>query len=94
MFNLFGGAVSWMSKRQVSVALSSTEVEYMEATHACKEFVWLQRLCSDIGFMQKATRIDCDSQSAIYLAKNPTFYARSKHIDVQYHFVREMVEEK
>ena len=65
----------------------------MASTHACKEAVWLQRLCLDIGFMQKAVRIDCDSQSAICLAKNPTFHARSKHIDVQYHFVREMVEE-
>ena len=65
----------------------------MATTHACKKVVWLQRLCSDIGFMQKAMKIDYGSQSAICLAKNPTFHARSKHIDVQYHFVREMVKE-
>jgi hypothetical protein len=46
VFNLFGGAISWMRKRQVVVALSTTEVEYMAATHASKEVVWLQRLCS------------------------------------------------
>jgi hypothetical protein len=52
VFNLFGGAISWMSKRQVVVALSTTEAEYMEATHASKEAIWLQRLCSSIGLVQ------------------------------------------
>ena len=61
MFNLFGGAISWMSKRQVVVALSTTEDEYMETTHASKEAVWLQRLCSCIGLVQQAVRIECDS---------------------------------
>jgi hypothetical protein len=61
-----------MSKRQ-AVALSTTEVEYMAATHASKEAVWLQRLCSGIGLVQQAVRLDCDSQSAIFLAKNPAY---------------------
>jgi hypothetical protein len=52
MFNLFGGAISWMSKRQAVVALSTTEVEYMAATHASKEEIWLQRLCLGIGLVQ------------------------------------------
>jgi hypothetical protein len=52
VFNLFGGATSWMRKRQVVVALSTTEAEYMAATHASKEAVWLQRLCSGIGLVQ------------------------------------------
>jgi len=94
VFNLFGGAISWMSKRQAVVALSTTEAEYMVATHASKEAVWLQRLCSGIGFVQKGVRLECDSQSAIFLAKNPAYHAKTKHIDVQYHFVRDMVEEK
>jgi phosphoribosyl-AMP cyclohydrolase len=94
VFNLFGGAISWMRKRQVVVALSTTEVEYMATTHARKEAVWLQRLCSGIGLVQQAVRLDCDSQSAIFLAKNPTYHSKTKHIDVQYHFVRDMVEEK
>jgi hypothetical protein len=94
VFNLFGGAISWMSKRQAIVALSTTEDEYMAATHARKEAVWLQRLCSGIGLVQQAVRLDCDSQSAIFLAKNPTYHSKTKHIDVQYHFVRDMVEEK
>ena len=81
-----------MSKKQAVVALSTTEAEYMAATHASKEVVWLQRLCSKLGFKQQVVRIDCDSQSAIFLAKNPAYHSRTKHIDVQYHFVRDMVE--
>ena len=63
----------------------------MVATHACKEAIWLKRLCSDIDFKQGIVTIYSDSQSAIFLARNPTFHARTKHIDVQYHFVRDMV---
>jgi hypothetical protein len=94
VFNLFGGEISWMSKRQVVVALSTKEVEYMAATHASKEVVWLQILCLGIGLVHQVVRIDCDSQSAIFLGKNPTYHSKTKHIDIQYHFVRDMVEEK
>ena len=64
----------------------------MAGTHASKEVVWLQRLCSGIVFVQKDVRLYCDSQSAIFPAKNPAYHAKTKHIDVQYHFVRDMVE--
>eukprot|EP00253_Pinus_taeda_P031723 PITA_31723 len=94
VFNLFGGTVSWMSKKQSVVALSNTEVEYMAATHASKEAVWLQRLCSSMGLVQGAIRIDCDSQSAILLAKNLAYHLKTKHVDVHYHFVRDMIEDK
>jgi phosphoribosyl-AMP cyclohydrolase len=67
VFNLFGGAISWMSKRQAVVALSTTEAEYMAATHERKEATWLQRLCSGIGLVQQAVRLDCDNQSVIFL---------------------------
>ena len=82
VFNLFGGAVSWMSKKQSVVALSTTEAEYMVATHASKEAVWLQRLCSSMGLVQGAIRIHCDSQSAIFLPKNPAYHSKKNHIDV------------
>ena len=75
------------------MALSTTEDEYMAATHASKEAIWLQRLCLGIGLVQQAVRLDCDSQGAIFLAKNPSYHSKTKHIDVQYHFVRDMVEE-
>eukprot|EP00253_Pinus_taeda_P018824 PITA_18824 len=94
VFNLFGGAVSWMSKKQSIVALLTIEVEYMAATHESKEAVWLQRLCSSMGLVQEAIRIDYDSQSAIYLEKNPAYHSKTKHIDVQYHFVRDIIEDK
>ena len=83
-----------MSKRQSVVALSTTKAEYIAATHASKEAVWLQRLCSSMGLVQQAIRIDCDSQSEIFLAKNPAYHSKTKHIDVQNHFVRDMVEDK
>jgi phosphoribosyl-AMP cyclohydrolase len=94
VFNIFGVEISWMRKRQVVVALSITEVEYMPTTHASKEALWLQRLCSGIGLVQQEVRLDCDSHSAIFLAKNLAYHSKTKHIDVQYHFVRDMVEEK
>lgn len=87
VFNLFGGAINWMRKRQDVVALSTIETEYIVATHARKEAAWLQRLCSGIGLVQQVVRLDCDSQSEIFLAKNPNYHSKTKHIDVQYHFV-------
>ena len=83
-----------MSKKQVVVALSTTEDEYMVATHASKEEVWLQILCSGIGLVQQVVRLYCGSQSAIFLVKSPTYHSNTKHIDIQYHFVRDMFEEK
>ena len=76
------------------MALSTTKEEYMVATHASKEEIWLQRLCSSMGLVQGDIRIDCDSQSAIFLAKNPSYHSKTKHIDVQYHFVRDMIEDR
>jgi hypothetical protein len=66
----------------------------MVATHASKEALWLQILSSSIVLVKKALRIECDSQSAIFLVKNPTYHSKTKHIDVQYHFVRDMTEKK
>jgi hypothetical protein len=81
-------------KKIVCSGTLNYKIEYMEATHASKEAIWLQRLCSGIGLVQQVVRIDCDSQSAIFLVKNPTYHSKTKHIDVQYHFVRDMVEDK
>eukprot|EP00253_Pinus_taeda_P029575 PITA_29575 len=94
VFNLFGGAVSWMSKKQSVVAVSTIEAEYVAATDASNEAVWFQRLCSSMGLVQGAIRIYCDNQSAIFLAKNPAYHSKTMHIDVQYHFVRDMIEDK
>jgi hypothetical protein len=63
--------------------LSTTKVEYMAATHGSKEAVWLQRLCSGIGFGQRVMKVSCDIQSAIFLENNLAYHSNTKHIDVQ-----------
>ena len=93
VFTLAGGAVSWLSKLQSVVALSTTEAEYMAATQACKEAVWIRRLLEELGHNQQTITVYCDSQSALHIARNPAFHSRTKHIGVQYHFVREVVED-
>ena len=80
VFTLFGVALRWMSRRQSVIALSSTEAEYMALTHAGKEAIWLRRLCLELGFKQCAIEVRCDNQWAVYLAKNPAFHSRTKHI--------------
>jgi hypothetical protein len=70
------------------------EYEYMETTHAIKEEFWLCRLCSGIGFKPQDMRINYDIQSFIFLENNSTYHSRMKNIDVQYHFMRDMVEKK
>jgi hypothetical protein len=69
-----------------------TKVEYTMTTHGRKEAVWLQRFCSEIGFEQRAMKVSCDNQSSISLEKNPSYLSKTKNIDVQYHFIRDMVE--
>jgi hypothetical protein len=88
------GIISWSSKRQATVALSSTESEYMALTQASKEALWLQRLLDELnknGTARTVTKIYADNQGCIALAKNPQNHARTKHIDIQHHFVRELV---
>ena len=94
VFFLGEGAISWSSKRQPTIALSTTEVEYMAASQSTKEAIWLRQLMADVGCVQeRATMIMCDNQGCIALAKNPKYHSRTEHIDVQHHFIREKVEE-
>jgi hypothetical protein len=92
VFKMFSGAIIWMSKQHVVVALSTKKPEYMAATHGIKEAVWLQRLCSGIRFDQRAMKISCDTQSTIFVENNHSYHLKTKHTDVQYHFIRDMVE--
>jgi hypothetical protein len=95
IFNIGSGAISWSSKRQPIVALSTCEAEYIGQTQATKEAVWLRVLLDQITYTDEeepqATIIYGDNQGALALAKNPEFHARTKHIDIQWHFVREKV---
>ena len=93
VFTIAGGPVSWRSTLQSTVALSTTEAEYMAVTEAFKEAIWLHGLVEDLGIIQKQVEVFCDSQSAICLAKNQVYHGRTKHIDVRFHFIREIIDE-
>jgi hypothetical protein len=89
-----GGAVSWQSRLQKCIALSTTEAELIAATEACKELLWMKKFLQELGFKQQQYVLFCDNQSTIHLAKNSSFHSRSKHIDVRYHWIRDTLNDK
>jgi hypothetical protein len=93
VFTMNGGAVSWKSQHQPTVALSTAEAEYMALTAAIQEAIFLRQLLDSMGVKQlEPTMIFEDNQACIALSKNSLVNARSKHIDIKYHFNREKVE--
>lgn len=95
VYLLAGAAIIWNSRRQHTVALSSTEAEYMASTHATKEALWLRSILHEMSLLPPGpTLIYGDNQGAIALGKNPEHHQRTKHIDIQYHFVRIHVQRK
>ena len=94
MFQISGAVISWRSKKQTSVALSTAEAEYMALASAAQDAIWMRQLLTDLrNPPREPTRIFEDNQSAICLAKNPQFHGRVKNIGIKYHFIREQVEE-
>jgi hypothetical protein len=92
MFSFGSATITWSSKKQPTVALSSTEAEYRGAGMAACEVAWLRKLLGDLGLhVDRQVVIYCDNLSSIQLARNPVFHARTKHIEVHYHFLREKV---
>ena len=92
IFMLSGGAISWSSRKQKCVALSTAEAEYVALSGAVQECIWLRQLEAELGSTSEGpTLILEDNQSAIAMAKNPQFHGRAKHIDIRHHFVREQV---
>ena len=92
LFLLGGTAVTWKSKKQSCVALSTAEAEYMALSSAAQEAIWMRELNSDLGNPQsQPTLVYEDNQSAIAMTKNPQFHGRTKHINIKYHYVREQV---
>ncbi|CAI5714757.1 unnamed protein product [Peronospora destructor] len=95
VFVLNDGCISWRSKKQRTIALSSTEAEYMALSEATQEAVWLKAFMCELGedAGDGAVMVYKDNQGAIALAKSPEFHKRIKHIDIRYHFVREKVKD-
>jgi hypothetical protein len=91
VFMLSGGAISWSSRLQTTVAVSTVEAEYMGAASAVKEALWLRKLARDIGLEASHVEIRGDNQGALKLLKHSMSTQRSKHIDVMHHFARERV---
>ena len=90
---LFGNSlVSWSSKKQPVIALSSTEAEYVTATSAAQESLWFQALLKELGHEQETIIIHEDNEACINLSKNPQEYKRTRHIQVKYHFIRSLVQ--
>ena len=88
LFVINGGPVSWKSKKQSSVALSTAEAEYMALASSAKEAVWTRQLSSEIGIEYTIPVIIYeDNQSAIAMTKNPQFHGRTKHIAIKYHYI-------
>ena len=88
------GTVSWVSRKQKTIALSSTEAEYMSMSDASRQLIWVQHLYQELGYELSGIDLCGDNQGAIFLASNPVQEVRSKHIDIRYHYIHEQVENK
>ena len=91
---LNGAPISWSSQRQSVVSLYTAESEYIALSHGAKEAVWLHRFLNELNAGCKSVKIFVDNQAAIKLSGNSEHHKRSKHIDVRFHFLRDIVEKK
>lgn len=95
LFLMSSGPISWYSNKQPIVTLSTAEAEYVASSTATQEAVWIRKLLADLHISQKqATKIMEDNQGAICIARNPVAHARTKHIDIRYHYIREALNER
>jgi hypothetical protein len=92
-FSLGSAMTSWQSRKQSSIALSTTETEYIAACSTSCESIWLRKLLTGLFDLEmEATVILCDNQSCIKMTENPVFHDKSKHIEIRYHYIRDMVQ--
>jgi hypothetical protein len=93
-FAIFVGPnlVSWSARKQTTVSRSSTEAEYKALANATSELIWVEALLRELGVkLKEKSCLWCDNLGAVYLSANPVFHARTKHIEIYFHFVRERV---
>ncbi|XP_075515565.1 uncharacterized protein LOC142550212 [Primulina tabacum] len=91
-FYLGNNLVSWYSKKQNCVSLSTAESEYVAAGSCCSQILWMNQMIKDYGFNSDTLIVYCDNSSAIDISKNPVQYSRTKHIDIRHHFIRDLVD--
>ena len=85
--------VSWMSKKQNSISLSTAEAEYIAADSCCTQLLWMQKLLHDYGICQEHLTIYYNNTSAINISKNPVQHSRTKHLEIRHHFIKELIED-
>ena len=86
--------VTWMSKKQNSISLSTAEAEYIAARSCCSQLLWMKKLLGDYGLSHETMVVYCDNSSAIDISKNPVQHSKTKQIEITYHFIRDLVERK
>jgi alkyl hydroperoxide reductase subunit AhpC len=81
--------VSWSSKKQNSIALSTVEAEYITTDSCCAQILWMKAILNDFGIKFKQVPLLCDNESSVKRTNNPIQHARTKHIDIRHHFIRD-----
>ena len=92
-FYMGNNLVSWMSKKQNSISLSTKEAEYIVVGSCCTQLLWMQKLLHDYDICQEHLTIYCDNTNAINISKNSIQHSRTKHIEIRHHFIRELVKD-
>src|SRR6266487_1334761 len=93
-FFLGNNLISWFSKKQNSVSLSTAEAEYIGAGSSCSQLLWMKQMLKEYNVEQDVLTLYCDNLSAINISKNPIQHSRTKHIDIRHHFIRDLVKDK
>ena len=91
-FYVEANLVAWMSKKQNFVSLFTAEAEYITVGSCCSQLLWMKKLLSDCGISQDTMVVYCDNSSAIDISKNPVQHSKTKHIEIRYHFIRDLIE--
>ncbi|GJW25733.1 putative ribonuclease H-like domain-containing protein [Tanacetum coccineum] len=86
--------ISWQCKKQTVVANSTTEAEYIVASHCCGQVLWIQNQMLDYGYNFMQTKIHVDNESVICVVKNPVYHSKTKHIEIRHHFIRDSYEKR